>query len=125
MNLSRLTPARVLWTLWVAALIAVAIGSLLPQLGVSDRYDLDKFVHAGAYLLLAFWPMLALQDKRKALLFFLAIVLTSAMIELLQADIPERVSSIADFAANAMGASVGSLLGRMLRRQKRLAFLQR
>jgi VanZ family protein len=113
-----MTPlARNIWILWAVVLVAVAIGSLLPKFGAGDKYEVDKFIHAGAYLLLALLPALNVQRLQSALLAFLLLILASGLIELLQGEIPGQQSSLADLAANAAGAAIGLMLGRVLRRK--------
>jgi len=107
-------------------LAAIAIGSLLPGFGPTDRYDFDKFVHLGAYMALAFWPMLVLRGRAAPFLLLIALLAASALVEWLQGAIPGREASYVDFAANAAGLLTGSLAARLLRRQAQvLAFLQR
>jgi len=120
-----MTP-RLLWIVWSVMLVAIAIGSLLPGFGPTDRYNFDKFVHLGAYMALAFWPMLALRGRAAPLLLLITLLLASALLEWLQGPIPGREASLMDFAANATGLMIGSLSARLLRRQRQvLAFLQR
>lgn len=116
---------RLLWIAWFVMLATIAIGSLLPEFGPTNRYDFDKFVHLGAYMALAFWPALALQ-KRTILLFFVTgLLLASGLIEWLQSGIAGRQSSFSDFAANMLGVMMGTLAARLLRRWPHwLPFLQ-
>lgn len=118
--------SRLLWIVWFAMLTAIAVGSLLPSFGPTNRYDFDKFVHLGAYMALAFWPALALQRRTTLLLFVAGLLLASGLIEWLQGGIAGRQSSLTDFAANMLGVMTGTFAARLLRRQGQfLAFLQR
>ena len=88
------------------ALVVVTYLSLTPQPpGLPDVPMSDKLAHFGTYAVLAFlvdasWPERGFTREK-----WLALFTYGLLIELLQAQIPNRFFSIADLAANMAGVA--------------------
>ena len=106
-------------TLWNLCVIAVIVGTLLPNgspiLRTVDYFLAnDKFEHFFAYAILAFLP--AIHERFRTLIGLL--LFTAAMgvlLESAQAYSPDRGSDIYDIVANGFGMLAGTLLGLPLR----------
>ena len=113
------TTRRWLRFLWLAALLTVMVGSLLPASSLPMRalahFGIsDKLLHFGAYAVLAFLP--ALHERRLELVAaILAVIAMGALLEFAQLYSPGRSFEIADMVANAAGALCGLVLGLPLR----------
>ena len=124
-NVSDATDARVLpgWLRWLAV-VAVAGGILyasvldppasgLTPLGPLGLVGMDKWLHALAYAGLAGTLAVALAPRtptsRVVVLAGLLSVGYGVGIEFVQAPLPERSFSLADVAADAVGAALGLL----------------
>ncbi|WP_205596755.1 VanZ family protein [Halostella salina] len=114
----RLPARRVRVAAAVAVALAVAVASLVPTTGglsVSGPLGVlgvDKWLHGLAYAGLAGTTAFALVDDvrvdaRLAARTTLGAVLYGVGVELLQAAVPYRTFSLADAAANGVGAVVG------------------
>ncbi len=107
-----------LWlrAIWMAALLAVLLGSLSPALAPPAFWELDKALHFSTFAALAAAvPFTAGRTSRRLLL--LAILLgVGASIEILQSFVPGRSASILDFGADFAGLAVGALAGLWLSR---------
>jgi VanZ family protein len=105
---------RVFRTLWLAALVLVVVGSLLPDSAtpaVLHRLN-DKLLHAAAYLVLGLIP--ALHEKwSSALLQGGAAIGVGVLMECGQLLSPGRSCDPRDMVADAVGVLVGLGLGRM------------
>jgi VanZ family protein len=110
---------RRLRILWVAAVIAVIVGSLLPgssapmqtlnQLPVSD-----KVLHFAAYAVLAFLP--SLHERWPAVTAaLLGAIALGVLLEFAQRLSPGRTFEVADMAADACGVLCGLVLALPLR----------
>ena len=103
------------YTYAIAILVASVIqpsGADLAALGPFGLVGMDKWLHAGAYAGLGFGVAAALRAQKKTVLFA-AIAIATAYgvgVELFQVMAPDRMFSVADMLANALGAVVGGLL---------------
>lgn len=114
------------WLRWAAVVLVAAgifYGSVLapPVAGAPERgpfgvFGLDKWFHAVGYAALAGAFAVALaSDFEAALAAALAVLFAAGYgvsIEFAQASIPARTFSVADMAANAVGAFVGTAVWR-------------
>jgi len=104
---------------WLAAAIAVIVGSLLPQSSLPmralDRLDIsDKVLHFAAYAVLAFLP--ALHERWPAVAAaLLGAVALGVLLEFLQKLSPSRSFELADMVADVSGVVCGLLLAIPLR----------
>lgn len=106
--------------LWVACLLAVMIGSLLPadsepmvaidSLGVSDKLE-----HFGAYGVLAFLPCIH-ERRRRAILLMTFAAAMGVSLEFGQLFSPDRTFDIYDMLADGIGILVGAVVGLPIRR---------
>jgi VanZ family protein len=107
--------------LWLLALIAVIVGSLLPAASLPmralDRLPVtDKMEHAGMYAALAFLP--AIRDRRRIVIAAAAgAVALGVALEFGQLLTASRHFEIGDMIADAVGVSFGLALGLVLRRR--------
>ena len=110
---------RLLRGLWLAAILTVIAGSLLPgdstPIRMLDRLDIsDKLQHFAAYAVLAFLP--AIHERRRfvirAVLFAVALGIA---LEFGQLDSPGRDFEIGDMAADTIGVCAGLMIGAPLR----------
>jgi VanZ family protein len=112
---------QVRW-LWLAALVVVITGSLLPAdstpmnaldlLGISDKVE-----HFSAYFGLAFLALTGFERRGQALAIAASMVLLGGALELLQHFSPGRTPDSYDALANAAGAVVGILIGAVARQR--------
>ena len=89
-------------------------GSLAPSLAPPGEYGFDKFLHAGAYGLLAGLLTLTTRTRRAGMAAIALAIAYGGLVEIAQSFIPERMGSWEDFAANSIGALLagGLLLAR-------------
>jgi VanZ family protein len=110
---------RWLRVLWLAAVIAVIVGSLLPgssypMQALGELNVSDKILHFAAYAVLAFLP--ALHERWPALsAALLGAVALGVLLEFLQRLSPGRNFEVADMVADAAGVVCGMLLALPLR----------
>jgi VanZ family protein len=98
-------------TIWVAAVAAVTVLSLLPAAAPPGEYGADKVAHATGYFCLALLAHLAFERRNAALLAALAMIPLGCLIEVAQAFVPLRYGDVWDAAANSIGALAGLALG--------------
>lgn len=103
-------PKKLILAIWILALIAVVVGSLLPGVNFSPQNNSDKIVHFLAYFGMSFLSSIAFKRLYKKLLFALMLLIVGVLIELGQNFIPSRSASMADIAANSLGIFCGILL---------------
>ena len=104
--------------LWIAAILVVAVGELLPggsapldwvdSLGVSDKIE-----HFTAYFGLAVIPVLGFDTKR-GLAAALSMILLGVLLDVAQKFIPGRTFDLADIAANTVGVFGGLAAARAI-----------
>jgi VanZ family protein len=104
--------------LWIAAILVVAVGELLPggsaplnwvdSLGVSDKIE-----HFTAYFGLAVIPVLGF-DPRRGLTAALSMILLGVLLDVAQKFIPGRNFDLADIAANTVGVFGGLAVARLI-----------
>jgi VanZ family protein len=106
--------------LWVSALIAAIILSVLPGSWISlTRHGLspeigdvlEPSLHFLGYAVLVGFVSLALNSITKLLYVYVAALLISGSMEIVQLLVPERGASIEDLSMNVLGASAGFLFG--------------
>lgn len=104
--------------LWIAAILVVAVGELLPggsapldwvdALGVSDKIE-----HFTAYFGLAAIPVLGF-DNRRGLVAALSMIILGVLLDIAQKFIPGRTFDLADIAANTVGVFAGLAAARTI-----------
>jgi VanZ family protein len=115
--------------LWLAAVIAAVILSVLPGSWVSlTRRGLPEAVgdlveplsHFLGYAVLVGFASVACNSFMKLMYVFLAAIVISVSLEAAQLLVPERGASFQDLSMNVLGASAGCLFGAArLRRNRR------
>lgn len=108
-RLRRVAPL-VLWGLCVVvASTATPSGDGLAAAGPFG-FGVDKWIHLGAYAVMAYLAAFARRARTVRGLTLAALVAAAlgGGVELLQATLPARAASLADAAANALGAVVGA-----------------
>ena len=107
--------SKVLFILWLVALLAVIVGSLLPA-EVLDRVDpaqaylTDKEQHFLAYFGLALFPPLMMLGRRSSWLLAASMLAVGIALEFLQRLTPDRAFEIGDMVADGLGVGAGMLL---------------
>lgn len=94
---------------YLGLLIVVAL-SLIPQDAVPALRIWDKAGHVLAYAALAAAGGIGYRGQRSLFLVGLALLLLGAALELAQSFLPDRIASLQDILANAIGIALGSLL---------------
>jgi VanZ family protein len=89
-------------------LLVVAL-SLIPQDSVPAQNLSDKAGHAMAYAALALAGGIGYRGLRSLILVGLGLLLLGAALELAQSVLPDRMASLHDVLANAIGIVLGSL----------------
>jgi VanZ family protein len=67
----------------------------------------DKFGHLASYVLLMFWFAQLYLETRTRIAYAVAFVAMGVALEVLQSEIPSRVTDAGDMAANALGVLLG------------------
>jgi len=106
------------WTLWAVYTLLIAVASLAPSSTFKDTPSFlhaDKIIHFIMYGIEAVLLLWALTPKLKnvATRLILTILFCSAygiLMEILQATLSDRTSSIGDIVANIAGATCLSLI---------------
>ena len=99
----------------LAALIAIAVGSLTPLPQLPDVPSNDKLLHFVAYGTLAFLVAFHRQSLRSVVLVTIAVMLFGGLIELVQ-PFTNRIMSLGDMLANMAGAGLGACAVLVLKR---------
>jgi VanZ family protein len=113
------TLRQVLRFLWVAAILIVVVGSLLPAgsgpMRLLEHFHInDKIQHFAAYAALAFLP--ALHERRHFLAWAaLGLVALGILLEFGQLLSVGRFFEVGDMAADAVGVCLGMAFGLPLR----------
>ena len=109
------------YALFIAAAVAVFVVSVVPPpAAVSGPsagpigVPLDKWVHAGAYAVLAVLLCFAVRARRtrSVLLVAAAVAVYGLTIEFVQGPLPDRAFDLVDAAANAAGTALAALAWR-------------
>lgn len=109
------SPRNILRLLWIASILVVATGSLLPGTSAPIRalnalHITDKVEHFFAYAFLAFLP--ALHERRRfTLLAALGAILLGIALEFAQLFAADRTLQLSDMQANVAGVCLGLLAG--------------
>ncbi len=100
--------ASILWqVLWLAALALGLAAGLLPAHTMPDGVQVNDLVaHAVACFLLGALAYLAFGYRRAFFWALAGLVLYGGAIEVLQAFVPNRYPSLADFVADALGVAL-------------------
>ncbi len=93
---------------YVGLLLVVAL-SLIPQDAMPTPDLWDKAGHAMAYTALALAGGIGYRGLRGLILVGLGLLLLGAALELTQSVLPDRIASLHDVLANAIGIVLGSL----------------
>ncbi len=96
--------------IWLLSVVFIIAGSLLPNLPPTEKYNLDKFIHGGAYAALAFLSCFFISSRKNGLLFLVIIIAIGGGIEILQNFLPGRSGTIGDFIADSLGVLLGALI---------------
>lgn len=103
-------------TVWLAILVVVTVGSLLPKMSPpGNQIGIDKLLHAFFFLLLAALPLYGIPDRKTALLLALSVAPYGYLLEFMQRMVPGREFSAQDLIANNLGALVGLFIGCIIR----------
>jgi VanZ family protein len=110
----------VIVAIWLALLVSVVVGSLLPadsvvMRAVSQLPVSDKALHFAAYLALAALPVMGFRERRCGLTVGLAMFGLGLVLEGLQHFVAGRAVELRDIVANGVGVGCGALLGVPLR----------
>jgi len=103
---------KLLLALWVLLMVAVVVGSLLPEsvspMAALDRLGASDFVlHSVAYMALAFLPALLIRPRRRGQYAAAAMFVLGLALEIAQGAAPGREFELVDLAANALGVAAG------------------
>lgn len=104
-------PKNRVMLLWLILLSLVIIGELLPGSSppirlLSGPHSEDKFIHFGAYAVLAFLPVFGL-PLRTAAQCVIATEIIGLSLEVIQHFLPDRSCDLYDAAANTAGVLTG------------------
>ena len=118
---------RALRLIWIAALAAVIVGSVLPAqsaaMSLIDRVGInDKVEHFAAYAVLAAFPSLARFRCRRLRITLASLFLLGALLELAQLFSPGRSCDWHDLFADSCGIFAGVVLVRISSLAFRLHF---
>lgn len=83
-----------------------------PYVAPPGQYPIDEMLHLAAYLILAAILALAFRRLFWAVAAGLLLILIGTMLELIQAQVPSRLSSEADAIVNIVGIVAGLIAGR-------------
>jgi VanZ family protein len=112
---------RTVLALWVAAVLLVVIGSLLPAATLMRlHYDSiapnDKIVHFMGYTVLAVVPVALLELLGVGVALAASMIPMGILLEFLQRLVPGRTYEVADMVADSLGVFSGILLALCIRR---------
>ncbi|WP_229591107.1 VanZ family protein [Pseudodesulfovibrio sediminis] len=102
---------RLLKPIWFISLCLVVVLSVLPGSPIPHIGHLDKLHHFSAYAWLAFLQASCLKTTRSKILLAAFLLLLGGLLELVQAVVPNRDSSLGDLAANTAGVIIGTAIG--------------
>ncbi|OKH87472.1 hypothetical protein [Thalassospira sp. TSL5-1] len=103
--------------LWALAMVAIGYAGIERRFAVTDKHNLDKFVHVGVFAAMAFWPIMVCGWRKTGLFFALLVILGAPGLELMQAHFGNgRIASLADMTASLSGAAAGMVLAALVRR---------
>ena len=103
--------------LWVLAMVVIGYAGVERRFAVTDKHNLDKFVHVGVFAGMAFWPIMVCGWRKTGLFFVLLVILGAPGLELMQAHFGNgRIASLADMTASLCGAGAGMVLAAQVRR---------
>jgi len=101
---------------WVISICIVSWLSLAPRVEFPLNFIFsDKIFHSLAYLWLAVLPAFGFKQNRAAITASLSMILMGIGLEILQAFIPGRFSSVVDIIANCIGVFTGIFMGRHIK----------
>ncbi len=103
--------------LWVVAMGTTVYGSLVPRLAPPNEYGIDKLIHFGVYCFLAFVPTLSFNQAAARWAALITTFISAVGIEIAQAFVAGRTSSIHDVISSALGMLSGILAAMALRRR--------
>lgn len=91
------------WIVFVGAAAAMCAGCLVPNRWLPSPLPNDKLMHFGGFALLSALVLRMVQGRAEAALALAGLMLAGALIECLQAFVPERKFCWRDMAANGAG----------------------
>lgn len=94
---------KVATSVFVSAVLTVAVTLLTPASALPQTDIWDKLEHAGAFAGLAFLGFVAFPERTNVWRLVLGLVAFGSVCELLQMFVPGRDSSLEDAIANALG----------------------
>jgi VanZ family protein len=89
---------------WAAAIVWLSLAPSQPDLGIEHG---DKLEHVASYMLLMFWFAQLYIETRTRVAFAVGFIAMGVALELLQGQIPSRVTDAGDIGANALGVLLG------------------
>ena len=106
-------------TLLIAFLSLTRVGTVQP---VNFKY-LDKIEHGIAYMVLSFFWLLSLRNKKVTkLVIILFCIIYGVIMEVLQSTTSYRTFDYMDMIANSLGAGLGFIVFVFLRKVKKVAY---
>jgi len=93
-------------SLFIAACLAIVVGSMVPAMAPPDKFYVDKLVHLSAYALVATLGCFAVRPRWWPILIAVLIG-ASGCIEIAQKLVGSRTASMGDFLASVLGVAVG------------------
>ena len=100
--------------LWLAALAAIFVAAIDPQLG-RFGHGRDKMLHIAAYCLLAIGPALLFNTLKHIVFSVFFLIASGAAIELAQMGSGTRTPSFADWLADIAGILAGLCIGFLIK----------
>jgi VanZ family protein len=93
-------------SLFIAACLAIVVGSMIPAMAPPGELYIDKLVHLSAYALVAMLGCLAIRPRWWPIL--IAVLMgASGCIEIAQKLVGSRTASMGDFLASVLGVAAG------------------
>jgi VanZ family protein len=93
-------------SLFIAACLAIVVGSMVPAMAPPGKFYIDKLVHFSAYALVATLGCFAIRPRWWP--FLIAVLMgASGYIEIAQKLVGSRAASMGDFLASVLGVAVG------------------
>jgi len=111
----KIKPEKLSLMIFIFSIASITICSLSPKIPTPEKYNLDKFIHGGAYAGLALLAYFFSKNQKIFITLFVAIITLGGIIEIIQTLIPARSGTIGDFAADLIGAVCGALIAKKIK----------